>query len=183
MNYTKLATDEMQRLDPETFRNSPKFPVAIVLDNIRSAANIGAVFRICDAFNIQEICLVGCSATPPHKEIQKTALGSTETVQWSYHHAPADCIQYLKRQNLSLCCVEQVTNSVLLNDYIHWTDSFQNLALIFGNEVFGVSQEFLESAEEAIEIPQLGTKHSLNVATCVGILCWEAAKKHMLRMP
>jgi 23S rRNA (guanosine2251-2'-O)-methyltransferase len=172
----KLSTQALGRLDRDSFSNLQKVPVYIVLDNIRSALNVGSVFRTADAFAIKEILLVGMSAVPPHKEILKTALGSTETVDWKYFQEVEECLEYLEQQKATICAVEQTDQSMDIHEFIK-TNECESMAFIFGNEVNGVSDSVLHKAQYAIEIPQFGTKHSLNVAVCAGIVCYELARK------
>jgi tRNA G18 (ribose-2'-O)-methylase SpoU len=171
----KLANSELERKSVEAFKEAKKTPISIVLDNIRSLHNIGSVFRTSDAFLIEKIYLCGITAVPPHKEIHKTALGATETVAWEYQKNVVDVLKDLKSENTTIYAVEQVENAVFL-------DSFQPIpqqkyALIFGNEVYGVSQEAIRLSDGCIEIPQLGTKHSLNIAVSTGIVIWDFYQK------
>ena len=171
----KLANSELERKSVEAFKEAKKTPISIVLDNIRSLHNIGSVFRTSDAFLIEKIYLCGITAVPPHKEIHKTALGATETVAWEYQKNVVDVLKSLKSENTTIYAVEQVENAVFL-------DSFQPIpqqkyALIFGNEVYGVSQEAIRLSDGCIEIPQLGTKHSLNIAVSAGIVIWDFYQK------
>lgn len=171
----KLANSELERKSVEAFKEAKKTPISIILDNIRSLHNIGSVFRTSDAFLIEKIYLCGITAVPPHKEIHKTALGATETVAWEYQNNVVDVLKSLKSENTTIYAVEQVENAVFL-------DSFQPIpqqkyALIFGNEVYGVSQEAIRLSDGCIEIPQLGTKHSLNIAVSTGIVIWDFYQK------
>ncbi|MDP3464020.1 MAG: RNA methyltransferase [Bacteroidales bacterium] len=168
----KLSMDELNRPDIATFRNSGKIPVVVVLDNIRSFSNVGSIFRTADAFCIEAIHLCGITGCPPHREINKTALGATETVSWKYFETINQSLIYLKQQHYSIIAVEQTTNSIPLTE-IQWPTS---LALVFGNEVEGVSYEALNLSDTIIELPQNGTKHSLNVAVCAGIILWDSFK-------
>lgn len=170
----KLSMKELQRLSPEAFKTQPKLPIVIVLDNIRSLHNIGSVFRTSDAFAIEMIYLCGITAQPPHREIQKTALGATETVQWEYASNSVELVYQLKQSGYKVFGVEQVESSILLSDFQVHVDC--KYALVFGNEVEGVSQSVLDNCDGYIEIPQLGTKHSLNVSVSVGIVVWEVTK-------
>lgn len=162
--------DELNRIDTDQFIRASKVPVVIVLDNIRSQNNTGSIFRTADAFRLEGIFLCGITATPPHREIQKTALGSTESVQWRYFTTTMDAIGYLQKEDYTLIAVEQTRNSVLLQDFK--PDKDQKYALVFGNEVNGVGEAELEQCNLVLEIPQFGTKHSLNVAVSVGIVIW-----------
>ena len=171
----KLKNIELQRLSPEEFKDAHKTSLIVVLDNIRSLNNIGSVFRTSDAFLIKKIYLCGITATPPHKDIHKTALGSTETVDWEYAKDTADLINVLKTQNVQICAIEQAEKATLLNDFK--LDASKTYALVFGNEVKGVSQEVVTLSDHVIEIPQFGTKHSLNISVSVGIVIWDFFNK------
>ncbi|HHM20581.1 MAG TPA: TrmH family RNA methyltransferase, partial [Bacteroidetes bacterium] len=162
----KLSMDELGRISPEDFRKKEKTPLILVLDNIRSGMNVGSAFRTADAFALQKICLCGISARPPHREILKTALGSTHSMDWSYEEDPLKTVRELQRNGVQVLAVEQAAGSIRL-------DCFQPLpktvyALVFGNEVNGVSGEVMEVVDDCIEIPQFGTKHSLNIAVSIG---------------
>ena len=167
----KLLNEELDRLTPEQYRQSPKLPVVVVLDNIRSMHNIGSVFRTCDAFRIGEICLCGITAKPPHKEIHKTALGATETVEWTYYDDTLKAVRELKHRGYIICSVEQTEESLLLQEMK--IDLDRRYALVFGHEMRGVDQAVIDSSDQFLEIPQIGTKHSLNVSVSVGIVLWE----------
>lgn len=171
----KLENIELDRKSIADFKIAKKTPLTIVLDDIRSLNNIGSVFRTSDAFLIEKIYLCGITATPPNKEIHKTALGATETVAWEYHENIVEVITNLKAQKTIVLAVEQVENSLFLENYT--VDTSKKYALIFGNEVFGVSQNAIELCDGVIEIPQLGTKHSLNIAVSAGIVVWEFFKQ------
>lgn len=171
----KLANSELERKNIEEFKQAQKTPIIIVLDDIRSLHNIGSVFRTSDAFLIEKIYLCGITATPPNKEIHKTALGATETVAWEYQKNILEVIEKLKSENISVFAIEQVENSVMLNDFE--VEKGTKYALIFGNEVKGVSQQAIEKCNGVIEIPQLGTKHSLNISVSTGIVVWDFFKK------
>ncbi len=170
--------DELERLTPDAFRAQEKTPIALVLDNVRSAHNVGSAFRTADAFALKHICLCGITAQPPHREILKTALGATETVDWSYHHSVADAVTSLQAQGYQVWAVEQVSGSRMLQDFA--PSGEQPIALIFGNEVDGVSDEALARVDGALEIPQFGTKHSLNVSVSMGIVVWEVFRRMKL---
>lgn len=163
--------EELNRIDTDQFIRASKVPVIIVLDNIRSQNNTGSIFRTADAFRLEGIFLCGITATPPHREIQKTALGSTESVYWRYFQTTLDALGYLKQEGYTLIAVEQTRNSVLLQNFK--PDKDQKYAFVFGNEVNGVGEAELEQCGLVIEIPQFGTKHSLNVAVSVGIVLWD----------
>lgn len=171
----KLAVTELNRVSIEDFKNQPKTPIILVLDNVRSALNVGSAFRTADAFAVEKMILCGITAQPPNREITKTALGATESVEWEYHNDPTDVINQLKQNHYKIIAVEQAEGSVLLQDFELKQDN--RYALVFGNEVNGVSDSIMDLADAAIEIPQLGTKHSLNIAVCVGIVTWELFRK------
>lgn len=173
----KLKLWELDRVDETTFKQQKKFPIHIVLDDIRSLNNIGAFFRTADAFNVEKIYLCGITAQPPHRDIHKTALGATDSVLWSYHNSTVDLVKELKNQGIKVCTIEQAEKTVPLQ-YIHAWDTTP-VAIVFGNEVDGVNQEVIDLSDEIIEIPQFGTKHSLNVSVCAGIVMWEFAKKYI----
>lgn len=167
----KLKNEELERLDVEGFKQATKTPLVIVLDNIRSLNNIGSVFRTADAFLIEKIYLCGITATPPHKDIRKTALGATESVAWEYKEKTIDLIIELKTEGYDVLAIEQAENAQLLNSFE--ANSSKKYALVFGNEVKGVSQEVVSQSDGVIEIPQYGTKHSLNISVSVGVVIWD----------
>ena len=171
----KLENSELDRKSIEDFKKSDKTPLIIVLDDIRSLHNIGSVFRTSDAFLVEKIILCGITATPPNKEIHKTALGATETVAWEHHENVLEVIECLKKENVITMAIEQVESSVFLQDFK--VKQNQKYALVFGNEVYGVSQEAVAICDGCIEIPQLGTKHSLNIAVSAGIVVWDLFQK------
>lgn len=171
----KLVLDELNRINVEEFKQAEKTPIIIVLDDIRSLHNIGAVFRTSDAFLIEKIYLCGITATPPNKEIHKTALGATDTVAWEYAKNVVEIVEKLKVENVDVYSVEQVENSIMLNDFS--VSENVKYALVFGNEVKGVSQEVVDLSQGVIEIPQLGTKHSLNISVSAGIVIWDLFQK------
>ncbi len=148
--------------------------IYVVLDSVRSAQNVGSFFRTCDSFNVEKIFLCGITSTPPNKEILKTALGATESVDWEYYEHITECLNFLKGKDYLICCVEQTENSLMLNDY-ELKD--KKMCLVFGNEVEGVSQDIIDMADECIEIPQFGIKHSLNVSVAGGIVIWDIVSK------
>ena len=166
----KLQIEELSRISVEEFKSLPKTPLMLVLDNIRSALNVGSAFRTADAFALAGVHLCGITAQPPHREILKTAIGATESVSWQYFPKPADSVALLKKHGYRILGVEQTDESVLLQDY-SWRGDVP-LALVFGNEVGGLSDDIFPLLDACIEIPQYGTKHSLNVAVCVGIVVW-----------
>jgi tRNA G18 (ribose-2'-O)-methylase SpoU len=171
----KLKLEELGRLSVDQFKKAEKLSVTILLDNVRSLHNVGSAFRTADAFRIEKIYLTGITGTPPHREIHKTALGATDSVAWEYVEHPASAIQELKRNHYTILVVEQTTESLPLHQFNPKPGI--NYCLVFGNEVEGVSEEVLELADAALEIPQEGTKHSLNISVCVGIVVWEVYRK------
>lgn len=171
----KLANAELNRISKEEFAEAKKSPIIIVLDDIRSLHNIGSVFRTSDAFLIEKIYLCGITAIPPNKEIHKTALGATETVTWEYSKNVLDIIEKLKSENIQIWSIEQTENSVMLDDFQPIEKT--KYALIFGNEVKGVAQEAINLSNGVIEIPQLGSKHSLNISVSAGIVIWDLFQK------
>ena len=171
----KLENSELERKSVGDFKEATKTPIIIVLDDIRSLHNIGSVFRTADAFLIEKIYLCGITAIPPNKEIHKTALGATETVAWEYQKDVTAVIENLKKKGVSVFAVEQVEKAIFLQDFT--VEPTKKYALIFGNEVFGVAQKAIEFCDGSIEIPQLGTKHSLNISVSAGIVVWDLFQK------
>jgi len=171
----KLKNSELDRLSVDEFKETQKTPLIIVLDNIRSLNNIGSVFRTSDAFLIEKIYLCGITARPPHKDIHKTALGSTDTVAWEYAESTLKVIEKLKQKQVVVCSIEQTENATLLQDFKPEVNT--HYALVFGNEVKGVSQEVIHSSDMVIEIPQFGTKHSLNISVSCGVVIWDVFSK------
>jgi tRNA G18 (ribose-2'-O)-methylase SpoU len=173
----KLKLWELDRVSEEEFKEQEKFPIIVVLNDIRSLTNVGTFFRTSDAFNVQKIYLCGITATPPHREIQKTALGATETVSWEHRENIMELVNELKSDGIKVCSIEQTEETTLLQD----VDKLPNdtYALVFGNEVNGVDQDVIDASDHILEIPQFGTKHSLNVSVCAGIVMWEFAKKQI----
>lgn len=169
----KLKTEELQRLSAGEFKTAKKLPVVVVLDNVRSAANVGSIFRTMDAFRMEQILLCGITPTPPHREINKTALGATETVDWKAYPTTREAISDLKEKGYHIWAVEQTENSQPLQQ-AELTKG--PICLVFGNEVDGISQEVIDLCSGSLEIEQQGTKHSLNVAVCAGIVLWEIFK-------
>jgi tRNA G18 (ribose-2'-O)-methylase SpoU len=171
----KIKNNELNRLSVEDFKSAQKTQIIIVLDNVRSLNNIGSIFRTADAFLIDHIYLCGITATPPNKDIQKTALGSTDSISWSYEKDTLSIVKKLQSKKIKVIAVEQVENSVMLQDF----KTFENdvYALVFGHEVKGVSQEVVSQCDMAIEIPQYGTKHSFNISVSCGIVLWELFSK------
>jgi len=173
----KLKLWELDRVDNATYKAQAKFPIVVVLDSIRSLNNIGAFFRTADAFNIDRIVLCGITAQPPHRDIHKTALGATQTVVWSYEKSLLQALDKLRKEGFVICAVEQAAKTTYLQD-IDQLEA-KGFALVFGNEVDGVAQEAVDLADHIIEIPQFGTKHSLNVSVCAGIVMWEFVKRYI----
>lgn len=171
----KLILDDLNRKSTEEFKQATKTPIIVVLDDIRSLHNIGSFFRTCDAFLIEKIYLCGITATPPNKEIHKTALGATETVSWEYEKDVMQVVNQLKSEKVKVVSVEQVEGSIMLNDFT--VDADTKYALFFGNEVKGVNQDVINASDVVVEIPQLGTKHSLNVSVSGGIVIWDLFQK------
>ncbi len=171
----KLKNSELDRLSVNDFKLVEKTPIIIVLDNIRSLNNIGSVFRTSDAFLIEKIYLCGITAKPPHKDIHKTALGSTDTVDWEYVENTMDLVEVLKAKKVRVCAIEQTENATMLNDFKPEADT--TYALIFGNEVKGVAQNVVSACDTVIEIPQFGTKHSLNISVSCGVVIWDVFSK------
>jgi tRNA G18 (ribose-2'-O)-methylase SpoU len=170
----KLKNKDLQRISIEEFKNSRKTPITIVLDNVRSSLNVGSVFRTSDAFLIEKIILCGITPTPPNKDIRKSALGSTNSVDWDYENNTIDAVLKLKKNNYQIIGVEQVKESTMLNNF---NISKDPIAIIFGNEVDGVNNDVINLCNEIIEIPQFGTKHSLNISVSSGIVIWELWNK------
>ena len=166
----KLKNSELERISVENFKSSKKTPIIVVLDNVRSALNVGSAFRTSDAFRIEKVYLCGITATPPNKDIRKSALGSTNSVDWEYIEKTEDIILYLKKNNYLICSVEQVENSTLLHQF---SQVEKPIVVVFGNEVNGVQQSVIDISDHCIEIPQIGTKHSLNVSVSIGIVLWD----------
>ena len=171
----KLENSELNRKSIADFKVADKTPIIIILDDIRSLNNIGSVFRTADAFLVEKIYLCGITATPPNKEIHKTALGATETVEWEHQLDVLEVIEKLKKENVTVLAIEQVESAVFLNEFEIEKDV--KYAFVFGNEVFGVNQKAIEICYGSIEIPQLGTKHSLNISVSAGIVIWDVFKK------
>lgn len=174
----KLSITELNRIDKEEFKKVEKLPLIVVLDNVRSLHNVGSVFRSSDAFRVESIYLCGITAVPPQPDIHKTALGAEETVEWKYFEHTQDAVHELKNDGVEVLAIEQVEGSIMLQDFI--PESNKKYAIIFGNEVKGVQQEVVNMCDNCIEIPQFGTKHSLNVSVTAGILIWEFASKMKL---
>ena len=171
----KLRNNELGRISVSTFKKTTKTPIIVVLDNIRSLNNIGSVFRTSDAFLIEKIYLCGICATPPNKEIHKTALGATESVTWEYVEDTLSLVETLKRDNIKVLAIEQAENSTKLNTF--FPKKSEKYAIVMGNEVKGVQQEVVSASDLCIEIPQLGTKHSLNISVTTGVVIWDLFQK------
>lgn len=171
----KLQNSELGRITPEQYKSAEKNPVIIVLDNVRSLSNTGSVFRTSDAFRAEAVYLCGITGTPPHREINKTALGATESVPWEYHARTIDAIVHLRGKGYMIVAVEQATGSVSLASF-HLEPGVK-YAIVFGHEIDGISQEVIDLCDVCVEIPQFGTKHSLNIAVTAGIVMWELAGK------
>lgn len=177
----KLTTEEMGRMSVEEFRASEKLPLTVVLDNVRSLNNIGSVFRTSDAFRVEHIALCGITATPPHREIHKTALGAEDSVAWSYHEDTAECVKGLKERGYKIYAVEQVDDSIKIGiSNKELAIEGHPIAIVMGNEIEGVQESLLPLCDGSLEIPQYGTKHSLNVSCAAAIVIWEMFKE--LRM-
>lgn len=173
----KISNDELNRLSVDDFKTTKKFPIAVVLDNVRSMHNVGAAFRTADAFAVEKLLLCGITGTPPHREIHKTALGATETVEWAYFKETTEAIGQLKADGYRVMVVEQTDEKTFLQDFT--PSGSQRYAFVFGHEVFGVSDEVVSLADGAIEIPQFGTKHSLNITVSLGVVVWDVVSKMM----
>ena len=171
----KLKNSELGRISVDAFKDVAKTPLIVVLDNIRSLNNVGSVFRTSDAFLIEKIYLCGITATPPNKEIHKTALGATESVAWEYVNDTLELVEKLKAENVKVLSIEQAENSTMLNEFI--PEENQKYAIVMGNEVKGVQQEVVSASDTCIEIPQLGTKHSLNISVSCGVVLWDLFNK------
>jgi 23S rRNA (guanosine2251-2'-O)-methyltransferase len=166
---------ELNRLTVEEFKNSKKTPLVIILDNVRSALNVGSAFRSGDAFLVQEIALCGITAQPPHREILKTAIGATKSVNWTHYESTQEAIEFYKKEGFKIAAVEQAKDSIMLQNI--QVAAQEKVAIVFGNEVKGVDQTIMDMVDLCIEIPQFGTKHSFNVSVSMGIALWELAKK------
>ncbi len=170
----KLKITEMNRLNVEEFKESEKLPLVVVLDNVRSLYNVGSVFRTCDAFRVELLCLCGITAQPPHIEIHKTALGAEDSVEWKYFADTMECVGWLKKEGYTIMSVEQCEGSTMLQNFR--PDPSKRYAVVMGNEVKGVQQEVINQSDGCLEIPQFGTKHSMNVSVTTGMIIWEFAK-------
>lgn len=172
----KLKLEELKRIDAETYKSAKKTPITVVLDNIRSAHNVGALFRTVDAFRLETIFLCGITPQPPHKEIRKTALGASKNVDWQYFEYTADAVEQLRADGRKIAALEQAEQTIPLNEYL--INPSENWAIVFGNEVDGVQQNIIDLCDEIIEIPQFGTKHSLNVSVSAGITLWSMMQQY-----
>lgn len=175
MENRKLKNSELDRKSVSEFKESEKTPIIVILDNVRSLNNIGSIFRTADAFLIQKIYLCGITAKPPHKDIQKTALGATETVSWQYAEDVLEVVEDLQANEITVLSVEQAEGATMLNDFQPEKD--QTYALVFGNEVKGVQQKVVSAGNGVLEIPQLGSKHSLNISVSAGVVLWDVFSK------
>jgi len=174
----KLKTEELGRVGIDDFKKQEKLPLVVILDSVRSMHNIGSIFRTSDGFAIEKIYLCGITAQPPHRDIEKTALGATQSIEWAYSADVCDVIKELKSDGYTIIAIEQAENSTMLNDYL--PDNSMKYALIFGNEVNGVSDEAMKLIDTCIEIPQFGTKHSFNIVVSAGIVLWDFFAKMKL---
>lgn len=172
----KLKLWELNRVSEDEFKTQKKHPILVILNDIRSLNNIGSFFRTCDAFNVEKIYLCGITATPPHREINKTAIGATESVIWEHRTSIVELVTKLKADGVTIASIEQAEETLLLQNTSQL--NYSKIALVFGNEVDGVDQEIIDLSDCIIEIPQFGTKHSLNVSVCAGVVLWEFTKKY-----
>lgn len=175
MENRKLRNSELDRKSPDEFRAAKKTPIVVILDNVRSLNNIGSIFRTADAFLIEKIWLCGITATPPHKDIQKTALGATDTVAWEHREEALEVVNELQKKNVEVYAVEQAENSTMLHNFNPAPG--KRYAFVFGNEVKGVQQKVVTASNGVLEIPQLGSKHSLNISVSAGVVLWDAFSK------
>ena len=171
----KLKLDELNRASVSEFKAQEKLPVVVVLDNVRSMHNVGSIFRTCDGFAVEKICLCGITCQPPHREIEKTALGATQSISWSYYADPLHAVDELRKEGYAIIAIEQAEKSIMLNEFE--PEPGKKYALIFGNEVNGVSDEVMKVIDACIEIPQFGTKHSFNIVVSAGIVLWDFFSK------
>lgn len=174
----KLKVTEMNRLTTAEFKEADKLPLVVVLDNVRSLYNVGSVFRTCDAFRVEKLCLCGITACPPHTEIHKTALGAEDSVEWKYYQDTMKCVNDLKTDGYTVLSIEQCEGSTMLNNFK--ADPDKRYAVVMGNEVKGVQQTVVDASDGCIEIPQFGTKHSMNVSVTTGMIIWEFGKQLIL---
>ena len=171
----KLKLDELNRASVSEFKAQEKLPVVVVLDNVRSMHNVGSIFRTCDGFAVEKICLCGITGQPPHREIEKTALGATQSITWTYYADPLQAVNELRKEGYAIIAIEQAEKSIMLNEFA--VEPGEKYALIFGNEVNGVSDEVMKNIDACIEIPQFGTKHSFNIVVSAGIVLWDLFSK------
>jgi len=171
----KIKNEELNRLSADEFREAAKTPVVLVLDDVRSAMNVGSAFRTSDAFLLEKICLCGITAIPPHREINKTALGAQETMAWEHHESVNNCLETLRQEGYQIVAVEQADQSTSLLEFEVRPE--QQYAFVFGNEVFGVNESVVETADHVLEIPQYGSKHSLNISVSIGVVLWDYLSK------
>ncbi|HNX07500.1 MAG TPA: RNA methyltransferase [Bacteroidales bacterium] len=171
----KTKNSELNRLSVDAFKEAKKNQLAVVLDNIRSMNNIGSVFRTCDAFRVEKLLLCGITATPPHREIHRTALGATESVDWEYYETTQQALTGLKEKGFLLVAIEQTDTSISLEEY--YPPASKKMAFVFGNEINGIDEEVLDLCDFSVEIPQFGTKHSINVSVSAGIILWDMVTK------
>ncbi|HVV55471.1 MAG TPA: RNA methyltransferase [Mucilaginibacter sp.] len=174
----KLKLDELNRASVSEFKRQEKLPITVVLDNVRSMHNVGSVFRTCDGFAVEKIYLCGITGQPPHREIEKTALGATQSIDWIYYADPTQAIRELRDKGYTIIAIEQAEKSIMLNEFSVEND--KKYALIFGNEVNGVSDEVMKMIDACVEIPQFGTKHSFNIVVSAGIVLWDFFNKLMV---
>ena len=177
-DHKKLKLDELNRATIAEFKAGKKMPVVVVLDNVRSMHNIGSIFRTCDGFAVEQICLCGITAQPPNREIEKTALGATQSINWKYYPDPLTAVEELRSNGYRIIAVEQAEDSTMLNDF--YPEENEKYALVFGNEVNGVSEEIMKNLDGCIEIPQFGTKHSFNIVISAGIVLWDLFSKMLV---
>ena len=174
----KLKLDELNRTSIADFKTQQKLPIAVVLDNVRSMHNVGSLFRTADGFAVEQVCLCGITSQPPHREIEKTALGATQSVTWQYFKETVDAVQQLRAEGYKIMAIEQAEQSIMLNEFIPMEG--EKYALFFGNEVNGVSDDVMQLIDACIEIPQFGTKHSFNIVVSAGIVLWDFFSKMMV---
>ncbi|MEZ5045672.1 MAG: RNA methyltransferase [Chitinophagaceae bacterium] len=168
----KKSMDELQRMDTETFKHAKKIPIIVILDEVRSMHNVGSAFRTADSFRIEKIILCGLTPVPPHRDINKTALGATETVHWMHEHSTQEAIQKARKDGYKIYSIEQAHNSIALQKVAFAKE--EKIAFVFGHEVMGVQEDIIKESDAVVEIPQLGTKHSLNISVSLGIVLWQA---------
>jgi 23S rRNA (guanosine2251-2'-O)-methyltransferase len=175
----KLKLDELNRASVSEFRKQEKLPVVVILDNVRSMHNVGSIFRTCDGFAVEKVCLCGITGQPPNREIEKTALGATQSINWKYYADPLEAIDELRKAGYMVIAIEQAEKSIMLNEFD--AAAGKKYALVFGNEVNGVSDHVMENIDACIEIPQFGTKHSFNIVVSAGIVLWDLFSKIIVK--